>query len=188
MNNIYYVYMYLREDGTPYYIGQGKGRRAQSTHRRVPVPKNKSNIRFIIEDISEDEAFMWEELWIDFFGRKDLGTGCLRNMSAGGEGTSGKSEETRAKLSAANIGNKNALGHILSEEAKEKISSVHRNKRHSEETKAKMRNKVRSDELKHRWSIAKLGKKQEIIICPFCSKQGGNSMRRWHFSNCKLKD
>ena len=26
-----------------------------------------------------------------------------------------------------------------------------------------------------------------IMTCPHCNKTGGNSMKRWHFNNCKLK-
>ena len=31
-------------------------------------------------------------------------------------------------------------------------------------------------------------KKQRIITCPYCKKQGGTTMYRWHFENCKDKN
>src|SRR4029077_14167926 len=54
------------------------------THR----PKNPENI-LIFWHATEFEAFESEKAFIRWFGRKDLGTGCLRNLTDGGEGAAG---------------------------------------------------------------------------------------------------
>ena len=89
----FYVYTYLREDGTPYYIGKGSGNRAWKSHKRTNgtelLPKDKSKIIILIDGLEEQVAFNYEEFLIFEYGRKDLGTGILRNVSNGGEGSSG---------------------------------------------------------------------------------------------------
>jgi|694.fasta_scaffold00227_53 hypothetical protein len=83
----FYVYAFLREDGTPYYIGKGQGNRAWCKRRFRPVESSRISILF--ENLSESEAFDEEIRLIQFYGRKDLGTGILRNKTDGGEGVSG---------------------------------------------------------------------------------------------------
>ena len=97
-DNIFYTYAYLRkEDKTPYYIGKGKGKRAYDSTHRVKVPDDKDRIIFLKENVSEKEAWDYEREMIQFYGRKDLGTGILRNMSDGGEGPANPSPETRRR-------------------------------------------------------------------------------------------
>ena len=85
----YYTYAYLREDKTPYYIGKGTGNRIYSTNRIIKPPKDKSRIIYLKQNLTETEAFRHEIYMISVFGRKDLGTGILYNMTNGGEGISG---------------------------------------------------------------------------------------------------
>tara|TARA_R100000027_G_scaffold59876_1_gene50360 strand:- start:44 stop:1018 length:975 start_codon:yes stop_codon:yes gene_type:complete len=98
MGNIFYTYAYLRKgDRTPYYIGKGCGKRAYDSSHNVKVPDDKDRIIFLKQNLTEEEAFNHEKYMIAVLGRKDLGTGILRNMSDGGEGHSNPSPEARRK-------------------------------------------------------------------------------------------
>ena len=128
--NRFYTYAYLREDRTPYYIGKGKRNRAYNKHQKgISVPKDKSRIIFLKQNLTEAEAFRHEIYMIAVFGRKDLGTGILHNRTNGGEGTSGiiVSEQQRKERSLSRKGqiawNKGMKGVItLSEETRKKMS------------------------------------------------------------------
>jgi len=103
----FYTYLWLREDGSPYYVGKGKGDRAFEDHGWGRPPKDSS--RIILQYwLDESTALAFEIYQIDFWGRKDLGIGILRNMTDGGENPpksrKGKrqpatSEATKLKLS-----------------------------------------------------------------------------------------
>ena len=148
MKNDYYTYAYLREDGTPYYIGKGRGKRAFSRARRF-FPPPRERILLLKQNLTEEEAFKHEVYMIAVLGRKDLGTGILRNLTDGGEGTSGfiHSESTKAlrrgkrppevgeKIRQAKLGGKHST------ETREKIRQTKlgtKTKPCSEETKAKI--------------------------------------------------
>ena len=96
----FYSYLWLRADGTPYYAGKGKGNRAhiRGSHRLRP-PDDNSRI-LIFPMASEADALESEIALIDLFGRKDLGTGCLRNFTNGGDGVSGHrhSDDRKTRL------------------------------------------------------------------------------------------
>src|SRR5271165_2529391 len=81
---MFYTYQWLRPDGTPYYVGKGSRYRAYANQGHI-VTKPKDRARILIQMWgSEQEAFEMEKWYINLYGRKDLGTGILRNVIAGG--------------------------------------------------------------------------------------------------------
>ena len=160
----YYVYMYLREDGTPYYIGKGKGNRAYSKHRsgmRVKVPA-PNRIKLVYNNLTEDIAFTKEKELILRYGKLCDNTGILMNITDGGEGSSGRkhTEDSKKKISKSLKDNINASGsepynkgktglYKHTEETKKILSELNRGKipwnkgksglqKHSDETKDKL--------------------------------------------------
>ena len=163
MRNDFYTYAWLRKDGTPYYIGKGRGNRAF----RKGGP-DRSRVLLLKENLTEQEAFKHEQYMIFVLGRKDLGQGILWNFTDGGEGVSGMkhSADTRERISESSKGRK------LSEETKEKLrqqklgNDWNRGRKISEKQKEQISKTLtgvkHTDERRKNQSLAKIGVKHPL--------------------------
>ena len=120
------VYGHYGDDGVCFYVGVGGEYRptafqSRSKFWRRYVKKHcvsgKPEVKIWAKELTWEKACAMEKQWIALYGRRDLGTGCLVNLTDGGEG---------------------AIGLLHSEEAKLKMSLAKKGKPRSEETKRKM--------------------------------------------------
>ena len=84
--NRFYVYAYLREDGTPYYIGKGSGWRMHQNHGYLHLPPDRSRRVKLRENLTDEESQEYEKELIAKYGRKGFDEGgILRNITMGGD-------------------------------------------------------------------------------------------------------
>ena len=84
--NRFYVYAYLREDGTPYYIGKGSGWRMHQKHGYLHLPPDRSRRVKLRENLTDEESQEYEKELIVKYGRKGIDEGgILRNITMGGD-------------------------------------------------------------------------------------------------------
>ena len=85
--NKYYTYVWLNEDGMPFYVGRGSGRRAwKSRYRKgeYVVAPSKEKVLVLKKDLTFEESCRHEKYIIYVLGRKIDG-GILINESIGGK-------------------------------------------------------------------------------------------------------
>jgi hypothetical protein len=177
------VYVDLKPDGTPFYVGKGTIDRVRkikrnALHEKI-CKKYPGWVRGIAFGGSEKDCLKKEKELIAKFGRIDLATGTLANFTDGGEGTLNPSKQTKEKMKFAK------LGTIRTNETKSKISFSMMGKKQS-------LGYVQSKEHRLKHSTAILGTKsvfykgdiiatniftQETIIL-----QGATNIHAWGFS------
>lgn len=127
MTTSFYTYLHLRPDGTPFYVGKGRGYRAHAIchgrnkwHRNIvnKYGKEKIIVRIIKRNLTEEQAHIYEQEMISCLREFDYE---ICNLTNGGEGLSGWKHSTETKI---------------------KIGSRHKNKFVSEETRKKLSDKA----------------------------------------------
>ncbi len=124
-----YLYRHIRLDkNEPFYIGIGSDNRyrraneraRRSTHWKNIVAKSLYQVDILFDNLTWENAYKKEIEFIELYGRKDIGTGTLVNLTGGGDGAykTNPSKETRLKLSLK------AKGKIYKESTKNKISET----------------------------------------------------------------
>jgi hypothetical protein len=173
---MFYVYEHWRPDkDQPFYVGKGRGGRANlmarrnQYHKAIQAKLHREGfaveVKIIAVNLTEEEAFaleieriaMWNEMGIE-----------LANMTIGGEGPAGRiglkgeknpmygkksfwagknlPEETRIKISKAGKGKQKRLGAVLCEETKRKIGEANKG------PNLKLRGRPKSEEHKRKIS------------------------------------
>ncbi|MGH7744610.1 MAG: hypothetical protein ACREQ5_07310, partial [Candidatus Dormibacteria bacterium] len=195
---MFYTYIYFdpsREESI--YIGKGSGDRSKYHFERKdkhPFTQRlqfmkKHNIKPVIEQYTmptEQDAFELEIALIKFYGRKDLGTGPLLNLTNGGENPPKRFGPLP----------KNWCKHIS--EGQLALGEKHwtKNPKFRTEASARFANQMWiTNGFDEQWLTKNLfipegwyrGRKQ--TTCPHCDKSGGSTlMIRYHYDNCKYKD
>jgi hypothetical protein len=166
-----YVYRHIRLDkNEPFYIGIGIdsyrmfSKQNRNRHWRNVVKNSKFEAEILMDNISWEQACEKEREFIKLYGRVDLGTGTLVNLTDGGEGVLNLvlSDQTRIKMSLGQMGNDKwkkrkpykkpevhfNKGRVVSEDTKMKIRQAFKNfghpcegKKLSEKTKEKIAKK-----------------------------------------------
>jgi group I intron endonuclease len=158
---MYYVYQHIKPDTNEiFYIGKGKGKRANESRGRNNfwhriVNKHGFVAQIIVDNLDEELAFLCEKEAIDLYKRIGIN---LVNATDGGEGASGykHTAEHREKMKGnkywKNLKEINFKGKQHSQETKDHWSKIRKG------TPSPRKGVTLSDETKQKMSQSKLGK------------------------------
>ncbi len=123
-NNMAVVYLHLTKENQPFYVGIGRNIsrafdfKSRSDFWKRTFKKYGIKVQILHKKVKWSEACKLEKELIRFYGRRDLKTGTLVNLTPGGEGVIGNSLSYEQKLHLRNIN----LGKKHKESSKLKLS------------------------------------------------------------------
>ena len=189
-NDIFYIGIELDSDKKKAIGKRSKVISNRNKHWKNIVNKVGYEIDILFLNLTNQEAIEIEKYLIKYYGRRDLNTGNLVNLTDGGEGTTNLvvSKETRLKNAAAaritknkkgkrnspeqilalakfNTGNKYCLGRKHSEESKRKISEAQKGRTLSEEWKNNISKSLKGREISEKNKQITIERKSIKVIC-----------------------
>ena len=125
----YYVYeLWDLIKNKPFYVGKGSGKRTyihtskahlakkdgnqfkKNVIRKILLDNNKPTVKYIFRTDDELAAYAEETRLILQYGRRDIGTGILTNLTNGGVGSLSPNKESRYKMGSPNRGKEISIG------------------------------------------------------------------------------
>jgi len=141
-----YIYVHKKiTDGTVFYVGKGRNHRwsvisTRSKHWKNTATKHGVYCEIVANSLTDNEAFILEKKLILLYGRQDLNTGTLTNLTEGGDGV---------------------VGYVFTDEHRRKISEISKKQYHSPERRLKCSisntGRVHTAEARLNMSLSKLG-------------------------------
>jgi|688.fasta_scaffold186753_3 hypothetical protein len=177
--------------GSDLYYKRSKSKRNRSKFWQNIVLKHNYKIDIIYDNLTRDEACKFEIELIKKYGRIDLNTGILCNMTSGGDGMAELSPKAMLNLKNRMIGNSYSKGNCMSIEHRNKISQINKGRKFTNEHKEKISlgnlNKVLTQETKDKISFANKGRKMPERSIEYKEKLRIKSTGRKHTEKTKLK-
>ena len=182
MNYTAYLYHHIRLDTNEvFYVGIGINSKSYKTpFKRANSNRNRSKfwhyivskagykVEIIFENMSRDEACIKESDHIKLYGRRDIETGILVNMTNGGDGLNGHifTDEHKKRIGIKH------KGRVFSDESKKRMSESAKGKKLSSETKRKISEALKgnkysfgfkhNEETKKKVSLSGIGNKNML--------------------------
>lgn len=189
--------MFWDLDGTPLYVGLSRTKHRIKKHLSGgtnPILANKIKAlkiaglsidhEKVAEGLTRSEACEIEISLIAHYGRRDLGTGPLYNLTAGGDGLIALSAETRKAIGEANkialLGNHNSLAYSKSEAGRQARRNSAMGNSHAKGKKNALGSR-HSPEWKENKRIFMLGR--QYAVAYFRSAEGRENSRRVNLNN-----
>ena len=141
-----YLYRHIRKDTNQvFYVGVGTGRNYERAKTRFGrnniwnkiVNKTDYEVEIMLDELDREFALEKEKEFIELYGRIDLATGTLANLTEGGDGCIGFSDAVKKKMSEAQKGNQKWKLRKSNEHIR-KVGFANKGKKRSEEFKKQL--------------------------------------------------